>query len=62
MKFERVQWYEALHKNEVFHYGFLQVPADLVTFTEEIHNRKLHFLCSEIFYYQQSWHKEVNIS
>ena len=51
---ERVQWYEALHKNEVFHYGFLQVPADLVTFTEEIHNRKLHFLCIEIFYYQQS--------
>ena len=27
-------------KNEVFHYGF---PEDLVTFTEEIHNGKLHF-------------------
>ena len=24
-----------------------QVPADLVTFTEEILNEKLHFLCSE---------------
>ena len=24
----------------------LQIPADLVTFTEEILNRKLHFLCS----------------
>ena len=26
-----------------------QFPADLVTFTEEILNEKLHFLCSEIF-------------
>ena len=25
-----------------------QFPADLVTFTEEILNEKLHFLCSEI--------------
>ena len=25
-----------------------QLPADLVTFTEEILNRKLHFLCSVI--------------
>ena len=25
-----------------------QFPADLVTFTEEILNGKLHFLCSEI--------------
>ena len=25
----------------------LQFPADLVTFTEEIPNGKLHFLCSE---------------
>ena len=24
-----------------------QFPADLVTFTEEIFNEKLHFLCSE---------------
>ena len=24
-----------------------QFPADLVTFTEEIHNGKLHFLCSD---------------
>ena len=23
-------------------------PADLVTFTEEIRNRKLHFLCSDV--------------
>ena len=26
----------------------LQKTVDLVTFTEEILNRKLHFLCSEI--------------
>ena len=25
----------------------LQFPADLVTFTEEILNKKLHFLCSD---------------
>ena len=25
-----------------------QFPADLVTFTEEILNEKLHFLCGEI--------------
>ena len=25
----------------------LQFPADLVTFTKEILNEKLHFLCSE---------------
>ena len=25
-----------------------QFPADLVTFTEEILNEKLHFLCSDI--------------
>ena len=24
----------------------LQLPADLVTFTEEIFNEKIHFLCS----------------
>ena len=28
---------------------FPQFPADLVTFTEEILNGKLHFLCSDIF-------------
>ena len=40
-------------RNEVFHYGFLQCmwpnpqeTADFVTFTEEILNGKLHFLCS----------------
>ena len=27
---------------------FLQFPADLVTFTEEILNGKLHFLCSDL--------------
>ena len=27
-----------------------QIPADLVTFTEEILNGKLHFLCSVVFY------------
>ena len=27
-----------------------QEPADLVTFTEEIRNGKLHFLCSEYYY------------
>ena len=26
----------------------LQFPVDLVTFTEEIVNEKLHFLCSDI--------------
>ena len=26
-----------------------QFPADLVTFTEEILNKKLYFLCSETF-------------
>ena len=28
-----------------------QFPADLVTFTEEILNRKFHFLCSDISNY-----------
>ena len=36
-------------KNEVFCERFLECPAYLVTFTEEILNRKLHFLCSDIF-------------
>ena len=43
-------------KNEAFHKGFiqqmwlnLQLFADLVTFTGEILNRKLHFLCSEYY-------------
>ena len=36
-----------LPKNEVVHYGFLQsVSVKMVTFTEEIFNGKLHFLCS----------------
>ena len=29
----------------------LQETADLVTFTEEIFNGKLHFLCSEFCFY-----------
>ena len=29
----------------------LQFPVDLVTFIEETHNEKLHFLCSDSFYY-----------
>ena len=29
--------------------SYPQETADLVTFTEEIFNRKLHFLCSEAF-------------
>ena len=44
-----------MHKNDVFHSRFLQYvspdsqeTADLVTFTEEILNGKLHFLCSVI--------------
>ena len=46
-------------KNQVFHYGFLQQiwlnlqkTADLITFTEEIRNAKLPFLCSvHVFYF-----------
>ena len=33
-------------KNEVFHEGFLQTPADLVIFTGKILDGKLHFLRS----------------
>ena len=29
--------------------GFLQFPADLVTFTKENLDRKLHFLCNVIY-------------
>ena len=43
---------QTLHKNGVFHWGFLQsmwpnpqFPVDLVT--QEILNGKLHFLCIE---------------
>ena len=36
-----------LHKNEVFHLK-LQKTVDLVIFTEEILNEKLHVLCSAI--------------
>ena len=45
--------YCTAQKKEVFHEGFFQemwpIPqetADLVTFTEETLNKKLHFLCS----------------
>ena len=41
---------DTLYKNEDFHYEILwpnpEETADLVTFTEEIRNGKLHFLCS----------------
>ena len=39
---------DVLHctKNEVFHYSIKDI--DLVTFTEEILNGKLHFACSVI--------------
>ena len=33
-------------KKEDLHSGFLEETADLVTFTEEIPNGKLYFLCS----------------
>ena len=43
-----------LYKKWISHYGFLQkmwpnlqFPEDLVKFTEEILNRKVHLLCSE---------------
>ena len=36
-------------KNEVFHYGF-QETAHFVTFTEEIRNGKLHFLCNSLVF------------
>ena len=44
-----LRFYSDVHhstKNEVFYYRFLMFPTDLVTFSEEIHNGKLHFLCS----------------
>ena len=31
-----------------------QLPADLVTFNEEILNGKLHFLCSQCFKFSES--------
>ena len=37
-----------LRNAEVLLHGRLQETADLVTFTEEIVNGKLHFLCSVI--------------
>ena len=36
-------------KNEVFHWGFLQLTADLVKFTKENLNGKLHFLLSILY-------------
>ena len=32
-----------------------QFPADLVTFNEEIFNKKLHFLCSVSFKLARNW-------
>ena len=40
---------KTLHK-KVFHWGFLQFPADLVTFAEEIPNGKLYFLRRKIWW------------
>ena len=37
-----------------------QFPADLVTFTEEIVNGKLHFLCSELLIFILSKNEFVN--
>ena len=37
-------------------FGFLQVPADLVIFTGEILNGKLHFLCSVFYYHHNNNH------
>ena len=31
-----------------------QIPVDLIAFTEEILNGKLHFLCSDAYYLTQS--------
>ena len=42
----RSRFYITTHKNKVFHAGFPQETADLVTFTEDTLNGKLHFLCS----------------
>ena len=39
---------ESLHKKWSFPLRISSVPADLATFTEEIINVKLHFLCSEL--------------
>ena len=50
----RISEFQHCTKSQVFHYRFLQKmwpnpqeTADLVTFTEEILNGKLHFLCSD---------------
>ena len=41
-----------------------QFPADIVTFTEEIFNEKLHFLCSVWFsnYWIESEHKYTSLN
>ena len=51
-------------KNEVFHHKFLQYvcpnpqeSAYLITFTEEICNGKLHFLCNSIYEELVHWKK-----
>ena len=53
--FRKELFYVHCMKNEVFQYGFLksiwqnqQFPADLVTFTEEICNRKTSFFCTVV--------------
>ena len=38
------------------------VPADLITFTEEILNGKLHFLCSVVRAWMMLWWIEIGLS
>ena len=38
-----------------------QFPADLVTFTEEIVNGKLHFLCSDVYHKARVRPDEINV-
>ena len=50
MKYLAKNIFKVKKKSKMFHMleETPQFPADLVTFTEEILNEKLHFLCSEI--------------
>ena len=46
-----------LHKKEVFHHEF---SAELVAFTKEILNGKLHFLCSAWLLQNKNERKQIN--
>ena len=50
MKYLAKNIFKVKKKSKMFHMleETPQFPADLVTFTEEILNEKLHFLCGEI--------------